>query len=272
MSRTRVLFVDDEPNIRLTMPAVLKMHGFEVTAKASVSEALAVMQSEKFDVLIADLNIGQPGDGFTVVSAMRRTQPDAVTIILTGYPAFETALQAIRSQVDDYVVKPANVRQLVEVIEHKLRNHTPTHHVPFKRASVILKESEEQVLQGWLERCGASSALSAMNLTERERLNRLPDVLDELVRMLESTTTTLSRSAKQAAVEHGRLRREQNFTIPMMLEETRLLREAIYGAIQQNLLAVDISYVITDMIAISASIDQQVQYAIEEYLKDTLAA
>ena len=80
----------------------------------NVSDALAAISEDRFDVLIADLNIGMPGDGFTVVSAMRRTQPEAVTIILTGYPAFETALEAIRSQVDDYAVKPANIERMEE--------------------------------------------------------------------------------------------------------------------------------------------------------------
>src|SRR3954470_6355978 len=122
MERARVLFVDDEPNIRLTMPAILKMHEFDVTACATVAEALVAMQSNQFDVLIADLNIGQPGDGFTVVSAMRRTQPDAVTIIITGYPAFESALQAIREQVDDYISKPANVDDLVNTIKMKVKS------------------------------------------------------------------------------------------------------------------------------------------------------
>jgi YesN/AraC family two-component response regulator len=40
---------------------------------------------------------------------MRRTKPDCVNLILTGYPAFETALEAIRNQVDDYIVKPAEI-------------------------------------------------------------------------------------------------------------------------------------------------------------------
>src|SRR4051812_41551871 len=106
MAKPRLLFVDDEASIRLTLPALLEMHGFEVTSCASVAEALTCMQKGQFDVLLSDLNIGEAGDGFTVVSAMRRSQPNAVTIIITGYPAFETALQAIRRQVDDYVVKP----------------------------------------------------------------------------------------------------------------------------------------------------------------------
>jgi len=88
-----LLFVDDEPSLRVTLPAVLEQHGFTVTAAATVADALKALHSERFDALIADLKIGEPGDGFTVVSAMRRTQPQCFNFILTGYPAFETALQ-----------------------------------------------------------------------------------------------------------------------------------------------------------------------------------
>src|SRR4051812_11365754 len=112
MSKPRVLFVDDEPGIRTTLAAILEMHGFDVTTKGSVSEALKAIQKDSYDVLLTDLNIGQPADGFTLVSAMRRTQPLAVNVIITGYPAFETALHAIRAQVDDYFVKPADPEEL----------------------------------------------------------------------------------------------------------------------------------------------------------------
>jgi CheY-like chemotaxis protein len=56
----KLLFVDDEPTIRLTLPAILKQEGFDVTAAATVPEALAYINKEKFDVLLSDLNIGQP--------------------------------------------------------------------------------------------------------------------------------------------------------------------------------------------------------------------
>ena len=74
---TRILFVDDEAGIRNTLKPILEQHGFEVTAAATVPEALEHMNHATFDVLLSDLNIGQPGDGFTVVSAMRRVQPQA---------------------------------------------------------------------------------------------------------------------------------------------------------------------------------------------------
>jgi DNA-binding NtrC family response regulator len=100
MGSARILFVDDEESIRITLPPVLREKGFEVGVAASVAEALAEINFEKFDVLIADLNLAEEGDGFLVVSAMRHIQPQCVNLILTGYPALETALQAIHSQVD----------------------------------------------------------------------------------------------------------------------------------------------------------------------------
>jgi two-component system OmpR family response regulator len=121
MKPTRVLFVDDDPGIRLTLPEVLRQHGFSVTAVGTMHEALDEIASAQFDVLISDLNLDRPADGFIVVSAMRSTQPNCLTLTLTGYPGFETALEALRNQVDDYLIKPADVPALVSLIEKKLK-------------------------------------------------------------------------------------------------------------------------------------------------------
>jgi DNA-binding NtrC family response regulator len=118
--RTRILFVDDEPNIRLTLPPILEQHGFEVTAAGTVAEALTKIDACPFDVLISDLNVGENGDGFRVVSAMRERQPACITMILTGYPAFESAVEALHHRVDDYVVKPVDVDSLVSSLRDKL--------------------------------------------------------------------------------------------------------------------------------------------------------
>ena len=120
-----ILFVDDEDSIRLTLPPLLQSYGFGVTAAATVAEALGLISQHRFDVLICDLNIGHPGDGFTVVSAMRSHQPNALRFILTAYPAFESALEAIREEVHDYFVKPTETEVLVEKIRSKLAQRSP---------------------------------------------------------------------------------------------------------------------------------------------------
>src|ERR1051325_10136943 len=151
--RKRILFVDDEPSLRATLPIVLKQNGFEVQAAATVGEAIHAISTQQFDVLISDLNIGQPGDGFTVVSAMRRTQPDATTFILTGYPAFETALEAIRRQFDDYLIKPMELDVLLEKIRTKLASpRTSPHRLQARRLAQILDENKREIVRRWLER------------------------------------------------------------------------------------------------------------------------
>jgi len=120
----RVLLVDDDPGIRLTLVPVLRDHGFTVEFVSGVPEALQKIQNFTFDILISDLNIAEPGDGFHVVTAMRKAHPRAVIILLTGYPGLETAIEGIRQKVDDYVVKPVDYDRLIEILETKLTaNH-----------------------------------------------------------------------------------------------------------------------------------------------------
>jgi DNA-binding NtrC family response regulator len=116
----RLLFVDDEEGIRQTLPLLLQQRGFDVRVAASVPEALSEMRAHKFDVLLSDLNIGEDGDGFTVIRAMRKAHPNCVAVLLTGYPGFESSLQALHDEVDDYFVKPADFDSLVSTIERKL--------------------------------------------------------------------------------------------------------------------------------------------------------
>src|SRR5262249_6539117 len=242
MPPIRILFVDDEPNIRLTLPQILQQHGYDVTAVATVAEALAQMHSRPFDLLVADLNIGHAGDGFTVVSAMRRTQPSCINFILTGYPAFETALQAIRSQVDDYLVKPADIESLISSIESKLENRQPYHPIPLKRVSAILQENTEQIAGKALQRMTSHADLSGIKLSDQERVEHLPALLQGIAEQVESPPHTKPEAFHGIAAEHGRARYRQGYSIPLMIEDARLLNDAIYEVIQDSLLSLDLSH------------------------------
>jgi CheY-like chemotaxis protein len=75
----RVLLVDDDDGVRAMMTQMLERKAFEVVAVDSVTKALTRIATESFDVLITDLHMPDPGDGFTVISAMRHSQPNALT-------------------------------------------------------------------------------------------------------------------------------------------------------------------------------------------------
>src|ERR1700735_2927475 len=97
----RLLLVDDDESLRELLVMTLEDGGFEVQAAANVTEAFKLMNSQTFDVLLTDLHMPSHGDGLTVVSAMRHTNPEAVTIIFSAYPEMKRAAAAILAQTDD---------------------------------------------------------------------------------------------------------------------------------------------------------------------------
>lgn len=261
--RRRVLCVDDEEVIRVTLAAVLRRHGFEVTTAASVPEALQKITSETFDVLLSDLNIGNPGDGLTVVSAMRRTQPEAVTMILTGYPAFETALEAIRQQVDDYIVKPANIPVLVSTIESKLATPPRQRQLPPpKRIAMLLQEQIERIEELWLSSVETDKALSKVHLSRELRLGFFRSLLEEVIHVAQSYAGEQAAEGEGFPAKAASRRDWEGYTPRMMLAEFCLLRRTIAQIVQENLLAVNLSYLIPDLARVNETLDEQAQAAL----------
>lgn len=118
--RKRILLVDDEAGIRLTLPRVLTKYGFEVISVTSVEDALGEIQTAEFDVLLSDLNIPQSNEGFLVIEAMRRSQPRCLNFILTGYPEAASAARAAKHGVAHYFTKPVDIDELVRLLREKL--------------------------------------------------------------------------------------------------------------------------------------------------------
>ena len=266
LTRPRVLFVDDEPTIRLTLSSILEQHGFQVTVASTVPEALALITAEDYDALISDLNIGQPGDGFTVVSAMRRVQPEAVTLILTGYPAFEAALRAIREQVDDFLVKPAEVQQLVSAIRDRLESRNRHRWSSTQRLWKIVADHRDEIVADWYGAVELNPEIASVALSREERINDLSQVMDELTRAPGDIGEAPSMEALTSAARHGALRAQQGYTIPMMLEEARVLQLVLGDQVRRNLLTIDISLLIPDLMAISDRINRLLRESVTAFL------
>jgi ActR/RegA family two-component response regulator len=244
-TRTRVLFVDDEQSIRLTLPAILEQQGFEVAVAASVPEALEIINHSQFEVLLTDLNIGSPADGFILVSAMRRVQPSAATFILTGYPDFQTALEAIRKQVDDYFTKPADIPTLVSSLKQKV--HRPRcGEPPCKRVWTVILEKSDEILKRWLAEVGADSRLSSIPMSERERIDGFPRLLNDLAKAVETGKTDVPPEVLSGAAVHGADRWRQGYTIALLVTETRILNRVIAAVLQEDLLSMNLSTLIPE--------------------------
>jgi DNA-binding NtrC family response regulator len=122
---TRILMVDDDDLIRLSLKQVLELEGFDVTSAGNVPEALKLITSNVYDVLLSDLHMPGAGDGLTVVSAMRHANPEAVTILLSAFPEMNAAAHAILLQTDQILVKPMDVTSLIAVIKERLAIGAP---------------------------------------------------------------------------------------------------------------------------------------------------
>src|ERR1700734_1653019 len=122
MAAGTILLVDDDEIILHTLSKLLKHKGFTVTAAGSVLEALTLINSGVYDVLLSDLHMPGAGDGLTVVSAMRHSNPKAVTMLLSGFPEMDAAARAILKQTDQILLKPIEVTALIEAIKHRLTN------------------------------------------------------------------------------------------------------------------------------------------------------
>lgn len=255
----RILFVDDEPSIRLTLPEILRQHGFEVAVAATVPEALKIISTENFEVLLSDLNIGEPGDGFTVVSAMRRIQPSATTIILTGYPAFESALRAIQSQVDDYLVKPADIASLIGKIREKLANPTLRQQAPLLRLVHLIRENREGILRDWL----VSADSAAEGATES-----FSEVLDCMIRNLQRVLENRPETDLEPAAALGERRRAEGYRASTMVDELHALEKVVLVYVERNLMRVDLSTLFQDLRAMNEVFRAQLSEAVRAYMAE----
>src|SRR5580704_16942272 len=100
MRKHRILLADDDNDIRAAFQTGLESYGFEVVSAASVHEALRLISTENFNVLLSDLHMPDACDGFTVVNAMRHAQPNALTLVLSSYPVIQAAMTAMLLQAD----------------------------------------------------------------------------------------------------------------------------------------------------------------------------
>ena len=269
----RVLLAEDDDSVRDMLRTSLERDGFEVVAVANVCDALSRIASEKFDVLLSDLHMPQAGDGFTVVSAMRHTHPRAVTLVLSGYPAMDEALSAIRLQADEVLVKPIEIASLRRIIHQRLAN--PVAHrrrtLPTVTVASILERDLGTTVQAWMALVERNEELNCIPLSFEQRTGHLPGLLADLINRLRLPATSTANFSL-AAHEHGTLRRQQGYTAAMMVEESRILQVSIFRTLQNNLPSVDFSRVLLDVMIIADEVDSQLKQAMASYIGPELGS
>src|SRR5579872_3550212 len=265
----KILLVDDDDGVRTMMTATLRHKGFEVVDAANVTEALKHIATENFDVLITDLHMPNPSDGFTVVSAMRHSQPHALTLLVSGYPDVQSALAAILLEADEIIVKPFEVGRLADLIRGKMLTRRPTPRLEKERVGAILQRCISGVIADWLVRAKQSGELNRVQLSDEERTGLLPRLVEDLVVRLSKPCVTPTEGDaifSAAAIDHGKLRYKQGYTPAMLVHESRILQVTLFGTLQGNLRFLDFSVLLPDVMTIADEVDAQLTQSMDSYM------
>ena len=265
----KVLVVDDDDAVRQMMTVTLEHKGFEVVAANCVTEALQHIAVDRFDALITDLHMPNPGDGFTVVSAMRHSQPNALTLLISGFPDVQSAMAAILLEADEIIVKPFEMGKLADLVRGKLHDRKPAVRIEKERVAAILQRSLNSVVHDWLTRAKQSQELNHIRLNDLERTGHLPRLVEDLIARLRKSSATAKDSdaaVSPAAITHGELRYRQGYTPAMLVHESRILQVTLFGTLQNNMGFLDFSLLLPDVMTIADEVDAQLTQSMDSYM------
>jgi len=119
--KRRILLVDDELAILLTLKAILEINGFDVETAASAKEAISKLKANSYHMVITDMKMEHEKAGYDVIRAAKKTDYDPAVSILTAYPMLGNDWQSEGAQ--SMLVKPMNTDELLRQLEVLLIQH-----------------------------------------------------------------------------------------------------------------------------------------------------
>ena len=141
--KRRILLVDDELAILLTLKAILEMNGFEVETAASAKEAAGKLLAHEFHMVITDMRMETETAGYEVIRLARKQTYNPATAILTAFPSLGSDWKHEGAQ--SLLVKPVGTEDLLRQIESLLIQHEDAKHkavkAPVKAAAAAQEKS-----------------------------------------------------------------------------------------------------------------------------------
>jgi FixJ family two-component response regulator len=172
----RVLVVDDEPGLVELLNDVVESLDCKVTVAHTVAQAKKLLANGPFELLLTDVHLPD-GDGLSLLTTLRRYQPTASAIVMTGSPSVEGAVTALRGGAIDFVAKPFNNDQIVDRVSKALQ-----------RQSIQAKQDKRLVrLRDAVKRLGAARRMVSQKVDLL--CNDLVSAYGELSKQMDSVRT-----------------------------------------------------------------------------------
>jgi len=149
MKMNKILVVDDEKNIRLTLSQSLETLGMPVQTAADGEEALQKLQDTDFSLVFLDLKL--PGmDGLEVLRRIRESRPNIQVIIITAHGSIEYAVEAMKSGAADFIRKPFSPGEIRALVSQALKSKDLEGEKPADYRTLI-KQSRKRIREGAFE-------------------------------------------------------------------------------------------------------------------------
>lgn len=133
-AKPRILIVDDERDIRLSLSGLLEDEGYEVFEAGNDEEAIHKVEQDQPDIVLQDIWLeGSKRDGIGVLEATMEIKPDTTVIMMSGHGTIETAVKAIQTGAYDFIEKPFNIDRIYHLLDRAQEN------LKLKRENAALK-------------------------------------------------------------------------------------------------------------------------------------
>lgn len=119
LPKAKILVVDDEPAVLMTVQAVLQLEGYDVDAVGDGNSALTAIRQNRYDLVLTDLKMPEV-DGLGVLAEVRKCSPQTVTVIMTGFGSLGSAIEAVQLGAYEYLLKPTEVSELKQAVQRSL--------------------------------------------------------------------------------------------------------------------------------------------------------
>ncbi len=212
--KTRILLIDDEPNILRTFRFCLEDVGHRVTTASDSAQAEELVQSDVFDLCFLDLRLGETS-GLDLLPKLRQYAPWMRVIIVTAHSSIDSALDAIRAGAADYLVKPCSPEQL---------RMTATKQIRARRLEQRLEALEK-------EDCATSTTeLDSKSPAMKKVLDTLRQVADTDATVLILGDSGSGKGVSAKTIHHCSPRAKENFvTVNCPSLSAELLESELFG-------------------------------------------
>ncbi len=178
--KSNILVVDDETVARQSLADILKLEGYNVTAVPNGQAAVEWVRTHPVDLMVVDLRM--PGmDGLEVIQVVNQISPDTEIILLTAHSSTESAIQALRLRIHDYLTKPASPAQVLASVKKGLARRS----TKLQAKSGVRDAAEmDETIKEFRLKDGTLVDLSRRQIRSGKKLEHLTPAEGRLLRIL----------------------------------------------------------------------------------------